>query len=44
VGGLGRAAREFDGAGPLPPFCKISGIIGLAGNSRQDIDVKELRY
>src|ERR1700757_2402098 len=29
---------------PSPPFCKISGIIGLAENSRQDLDVKELRY
>jgi hypothetical protein len=29
---------------PLPPFLKISRIMGLAGNSRQDPDVKELRY
>jgi hypothetical protein len=30
--------------GPLPPFFKIPRIMGLAGNSRQDLDVKELRY
>jgi hypothetical protein len=30
--------------GPLPPFLKISRIMGLAGNSRQNLDVKELTY
>ena len=29
---------------PSPPFSKIFGIIGLAGNSPQDRDFKELRY
>ena len=34
----------LNSVGPPPPFCKISGIIVLAGNSSQDPDVKELRY
>jgi hypothetical protein len=29
---------------PSPPFSKFFGIINLARNCRQDLDVKELRY
>jgi hypothetical protein len=34
----------LSGSAPSPPFLKISRIMRLAGNSRQDLDVKELRY
>jgi hypothetical protein len=46
MGGSGwvRLLREKNRDIPPPPFLKISRIMGLAENSAQDLDVKELTY